>query len=76
MADVPEDVQRWTAKRRAALVLSIIRGETGEEQKSRSGSVATSPPATQTSAGTALRAHDRFAASAPASPRSGGQRAT
>jgi len=28
MADVPEDVQRWTAKRRVALVLSIVRGET------------------------------------------------
>ena len=28
MVDVPEDVQRWTAKRRVALVLSIIRGET------------------------------------------------
>jgi len=24
MADVPEDVQRWTAKRRVALVLSIV----------------------------------------------------
>ena len=28
MADVPDDVQRWTAKRRSALVLSIVRGET------------------------------------------------
>ena len=28
MADVPEVVQRWTAKRRVALVLSIVRGET------------------------------------------------
>jgi hypothetical protein len=28
MADAPEDVQRWTAKRRMALVLSIVRGET------------------------------------------------
>ena len=25
MADVPDDVQRWTAKRRVALVLSIVR---------------------------------------------------
>jgi transposase-like protein len=24
----PEDVQRWTAKRRAALVLSLLKGET------------------------------------------------
>lgn len=24
----PEDIQRWTAKRRAALVMSILRGET------------------------------------------------
>jgi hypothetical protein len=28
MADLPEDVQRWTAKRRVAPVLSIVRGET------------------------------------------------
>jgi transposase len=28
MADVPEDVQRWTAKRRVALVVSIVKGET------------------------------------------------
>jgi hypothetical protein len=28
MADVPEDVQRWTAKRRVALVLSNVRGDT------------------------------------------------
>jgi hypothetical protein len=28
MAAVPDDVQRWTAKRRVALVLSIVRGET------------------------------------------------
>jgi transposase-like protein len=26
--EVPEDVQRWTAKRRVALVVSILRGET------------------------------------------------
>ena len=25
---LPEDIQRWTAKRRAALVMSILRGET------------------------------------------------
>jgi hypothetical protein len=28
MADVPEDVQRWTARRRVALVLRSVRGET------------------------------------------------
>jgi len=28
MEDVPEDGQRWTAKRRGALVLRIVRGET------------------------------------------------
>ena len=33
MADVPEDVQRWTAKRRVALVLSIVRGETSSNKK-------------------------------------------
>lgn len=27
-AELPEDIQRWTAKRRAALVMSILRGET------------------------------------------------
>ena len=27
-AERPEDILRWTAKRRAALVLSILRGET------------------------------------------------
>lgn len=26
--DVPDDVQRWTAERRVALVLSIFKGET------------------------------------------------
>lgn len=26
--EMPENVQRWTAKRRAALVLSIVKGET------------------------------------------------
>jgi hypothetical protein len=28
MADVPEDVQRWTAKRRVAPVVSIVEEET------------------------------------------------
>ena len=35
MADVPEDVQRWTAKRRVALVLSIVRGETSVAEVAR-----------------------------------------
>src|SRR5215471_18737258 len=36
MADeVPEDVQRWTAKRRAALVLSIVKGETSVAEAAR-----------------------------------------
>jgi hypothetical protein len=35
MADVPEDVQRWRAKRRVALVLSIIRGETSVAEAAR-----------------------------------------
>jgi hypothetical protein len=35
MADVPEDVQRWTAKRRVALVLSIVRGETSGAEAAR-----------------------------------------
>jgi hypothetical protein len=26
--DLPDDIQRWTAKRRAALVMSILKGET------------------------------------------------
>jgi hypothetical protein len=28
VSEIPESVQRWTAKRRSALVLSIIKGET------------------------------------------------
>ena len=35
MADVPEDVQRWTAKRRVALVLSTVRGETSVAEAAR-----------------------------------------
>jgi transposase-like protein len=27
---IPDNVQRWTAKRRAALILSILKGETSE----------------------------------------------
>ena len=35
MADVPDDVQRWTARRRVALVLSIVRGETSVAEAAR-----------------------------------------
>ena len=28
MIDVPDEVRRWTAKRRAAVVMSIVKGET------------------------------------------------
>lgn len=32
---LPDEVQRWTAKRRAALVLSILRGETSVQEAAR-----------------------------------------
>lgn len=35
MVDVPDDVQRWRAKRRVALVLSIVRGETSLAEAAR-----------------------------------------
>ena len=35
LAGLPEDIQRWTAKRRAALVLSILRGETSAQEAAR-----------------------------------------
>jgi hypothetical protein len=35
MADVPEDVQRWTARRRVARVLRIVRGETSVAEAAR-----------------------------------------
>ena len=36
MADeVPEDIQRWTAKRRVALVLSILKGDTSVAEAAR-----------------------------------------
>jgi transposase-like protein len=31
----PEDVQRWTSKRRAALVLSVLKGETSIQEAAR-----------------------------------------
>lgn len=33
--DLPDEVQRWTAKRRVALVLSILRGETSVQEAAR-----------------------------------------
>lgn len=33
--EVPEDVQRWTAKRRLALVVSILKGETSVAEAAR-----------------------------------------
>jgi transposase-like protein len=33
--DIPESVQRWTAKRRAALVVSILKGETSVQEAAR-----------------------------------------
>ena len=34
--DLPEKVERWTSKRRMALVLSILRGETSIQEAARS----------------------------------------
>jgi len=33
--DAPEEVQRWTARRRVALVVSILKGETPVQQAAR-----------------------------------------
>ena len=33
--EIPEDVQRWTSKLRAALVLSILKGETSVQEAAR-----------------------------------------
>jgi len=35
VGELPEEVQRWTAKRRAALVLGILRGETSAQEAAR-----------------------------------------
>jgi Protein of unknown function (DUF1153). len=35
MTDVPDEVQRWTAKRKAAVVMSIIKGETSAAEAAR-----------------------------------------
>ncbi len=33
--ELPEEVQRWTAKRRSVLILSIIKGETSVQEAAR-----------------------------------------
>ncbi|MBN1461294.1 MAG: DUF1153 domain-containing protein [Armatimonadetes bacterium] len=35
MTDVPDEVQRWTAKRKTAVVLSIVKGETSAAEAAR-----------------------------------------
>jgi transposase-like protein len=35
LGELPEDIQRWTAKQRAALVLAILRGETPVQEAAR-----------------------------------------
>ena len=35
MSEIPDDVQRWTAKRRVALVVSILKGETSVTEATR-----------------------------------------
>ena len=35
MTDVPDEVQRWTAKRKAAVVVSIVKGETSAAEAAR-----------------------------------------
>jgi len=34
-AEIPEQVQWWTAKRRSALVLSLLKGETSAAEAAR-----------------------------------------
>ena len=35
MSEIPVDIKRWTAKRRTALVLQILRGETTAAESAR-----------------------------------------
>ena len=35
ITDVPDEVQRWTAKRKAAVVMSIVKGETSAAEAAR-----------------------------------------
>jgi len=34
MSDVPDEVQRWTAKRKVALVMGVVTGETSIREAS------------------------------------------
>jgi hypothetical protein len=34
-ADMPDELQRWTAKCRSALVMSVLRGETSVQEAAR-----------------------------------------
>lgn len=34
-ADIPDDLQRWTARRRSALVVSSLKGETSVQEAAR-----------------------------------------
>ena len=56
MTDVPNEVQRWTAKRKAAVVTTIVKGETSAAEAARkhvmtlvaateSGMLCSQPPA-------------------------------
>ena len=33
--EIPEPVQRWTAKRRVALIVSLLKGETSAQEAAR-----------------------------------------
>lgn len=44
--DIPDEVQRWTAKRRVALVLTILKGETTVVEAARKHAELTRGPAT------------------------------
>ena len=33
--ELPEEIQRWTAKRRTALIVSIVRGDTSAQEAAR-----------------------------------------
>ncbi len=35
VADIPENIERWTAKRRVALVVSLLKGETSVAEAAR-----------------------------------------
>ncbi len=43
MTDVPNEVRRWTAQRKAARVMSIVRGETSAAGAPAHGAGAAAP---------------------------------